>query len=380
MFLNNYIKSNSKLIKFLIVWSSSTIIDVVFLYIFYDLLSFQLLISVTLSFLLSVLNWFILNKFWTFQDKSTKHKRQFIKFLFVSIWGLLFTLFFMYLFTHIIWIYYIISKLLTSFIVVVWNFLLNKHWTFKIKTTWNNFYKKPEYKFSIIIPCFNEEKRIWNTLIKIDKFMKQKNCLYEILVVDDWSKDKSIEIINALYLDNLRIIENKKNKWKWFSVRRWVLESNWKYILFTDADNSTPIEELDKLYNFMKLYDIAIWSRYCKDAVVKIKQTKFRQNIWRIWNLLIRYFLIDWINDTQCWFKLFKNKVAKKLFSIQKINWFWFDMEILLAWKSMWYKIKEVPVSWYNSDISRLRPIRDSLKTFLELLFIKMNYWFDWYK
>lgn len=134
MDLRKLVNKHSKLIKFLIVWVSSTLVDVWFLFVFVDFFEIPLFFWIILSFLLAVLNWFIWNKFWTFRDKSVKYKRQFTKFLFVSTGGLLLTLCFMYFFTSILSIHYIISKLLTSAIVVVWNFLLNKYWTFKIKT------------------------------------------------------------------------------------------------------------------------------------------------------------------------------------------------------------------------------------------------------
>ncbi len=380
MDLRKLVNKHSKLIKFLIVWVSSTLVDVWFLFVFVDFFEIPLFFWIILSFLLAVLNWFIWNKFWTFRDKSVKYKRQFTKFLFVSTGGLLLTLCFMYFFTSILSIHYIISKLLTSAIVVVWNFLLNKYWTFKIKTHKFKEKKSFDLKYSVIIPAYNEEKRLPNTLKKIDQFLKNKNYKYEILVVDDGSSDNTVKVTEKLKIKNLKIIKNLKNKWKWYSVKNWVLNSSWEYILFTDADNSTPIEELDKLEKYTNKYDIIIGSRYCENAEVKITQPKLRQRIWRLSNIIIRYFLIDWIIDTQCWFKLFKHNVAKKIFPLQKINGWWFDMEILLAGKSMWFKIKEVPVSWYNSEFSRMRPIRDTFKTFLELLFIKVNYWFDGYK
>ena len=374
------IKKNLKLIKFLIVGVASTIIDIVFLYFFVDILSIPLFMWVFLSFFFAVINWFTWNKIWTFKDKSIRYKRQFTKFLFVSTGGLLLTLLFMYIFTILFGIYYILSKLLTSVIVVIWNFLWNKYWTFKIKQNKNIEKKNFQSLYSIIIPSYNEEKRLPNTLIKINNFLKNKEYKYEILVIDDWSLDNSINIIEEMNILNLKILKNWKNKWKWFSVKKWVLNAKWKYILFTDADNSTPIEELTKLEKYIDDFGIIIWSRYCNNANIKIKQSKLRQNIWRIWNKLIQLFLLDWITDTQCWFKLFEYNIAQKIFSLQKVNWYWFDMEILLAWKSMWYSIKEVPVEWYNSDLSRFRTIKDSFKTLLELFFIKINYWFDWYK
>jgi len=379
MQLTNFIQKKSKLIKFLIVWVSSTIIDIVSLYILVDFLNVAIFTWVIISFLLAVINGFLLNKNWTFRNKSIKYKRQFAKFLIVSFIWLLITLFLMYIFVELLWIYYIISKVLTSLFVVIWNFLWNKYWTFNIgnlNSLDNNDYK---FEYSIIIPAYNEEFRIIDTLMKINDFFSKKEQSYEIIVVDDWSKDNTIKKVNDLNL-NIKIFKNDKNRWKWYSVKNGILSSNWKYILFTDADNSTPIEEFDNLFRYLDEYDIVIWSRYLDNSKLIIKQPLYRIIIWRLWNKIINFFLINWIKDTQCWFKLFKSDVAKKIFRLQKINWFGFDMEILLAWKSMWYKIKEVQVLWINSSNSRIRPIKDTLKTFMELIFIKVNYWFDWYK
>ena len=235
-------------------------------------------------------------------------------------------------------------------------------------------------EYSIIIPAYNEEKRIPNTLTRIYEFMERKNDAYELIVVDDGSTDNTIQVVEALKIPNLRIVKNEKNRWKGFSVKQGVFAAEGKYILFTDADNSTPIEELNTLEKYRDTYDIIIGSRYCENAKVEIKQPKLRQKIGRIGNTIIQLFLIDGIQDTQCGFKLFSHSVAKKLFSFQKIHGFWFDMEILLAGKSMGYTIKEVPISWYNSEFSRVRPIRHSLRTLLDLCIIKVNYWFDGYK
>ena len=376
----NLIKKHSKIIKFLIVWSVSTLIDLGFLYVFIEVLHLQLFIWVILSFLISVINWFILNKFWTFKDRSIKYKRQFTKFLFVSMIWLFLTLTLMFLLTVISWVYYLLAKIITSLILVIWNFLWNKYWTFSIKQNKYNEKNNFSIKYSIIIPAYNEEKRLATTLKKINIFLENKKDKFEIIVINDGSTDKTTQIIKKLKIKNLKIFNNKTNKWKGYSVKKWILLAKWKLILFTDADNSTPIEELSKLEKFINSFDIVIWSRYCKKSRIKVKQWYIRQKIGRLWNKVIQILLLDWINDTQCWFKLFKHNAAKNLFSLQKINWFWFDMEILLAGKSMWYKIKEVPIDWYHSQFSKVRPVKDYLKTLLELIFIKINYWFDWYK
>lgn len=371
-----------KVIKFLIVWITSTIVDIAFLYIFYEKIWLSLYISIFLSFLLSVINWFLLNKFWTFEDKSKSYKSQFFKFFIASSIWLLITFVLMYLFVEIFSIYYIYAKLLTTLVVVVWNYNINKFWTFAIKEDIKKIINNFNYdiKYSIVVPAYNEEKRIENTLKEINNFFVDKNEKYEIIVVDDWSKDNTIKVVENIWFD-VKIIKWVKNRWKWYAVKKWILESLWEYVLYTDADNSTPIQEFDKLLNEVSSdYDIAIWSRYLKDSKLEKKQPFYRIIISRLWNFLIKNILIWWFKDTQCWFKMFKNHVAKDIFSKQKTLWFGFDMEILLVSKTIGYSIKEVPVIWIDSPDSRVNPVKDMFKTLKELIIIKFNHLIDWYK
>lgn len=382
-FIFEKIKINLKIfIKYGIVWLSWTAIDIWSLYIFVDLLGINLYIWVTLSFILAVINNFLLNKIWTFRDKSIKYKRQFAKFFIVSIIWFSLTMACMYVLVDILQIYYIYSKIITSIIVVLWNFLWNKYWTFKSKMKLDITQKDDfDIFLSVIIPAYNEEKRIIDTLNKVIKYLSNKDYNYEIIIINDWSKDKTNDIINKSFNDDrIKTISYNNNMWKWYAVKQWMLAGTWKYLLFMDADNSTPIEELDKLLYYKDEYDVIIWSRYMKNSNIIIKQSKFRIAISRVWNFIISLFLIDWITDTQCGFKLFQHNVAKNIFKFQKINWFWFDMEILfIAW-IQWIKIKEVPVNWLNDFNSKLSPLKHSVKTLLELVYIKLNYFFDWYK
>jgi dolichyl-phosphate beta-glucosyltransferase len=375
------IKKNIVFLKYSIVWVSSTIVDMLSLYIFVDILNINLYLSVVISFLLAVINWFLLNKIWTFDDKSKKYKRQFVKFLIVSIIWLCLSLSFMYIFVDVLDIYYLLSKALTSIIVLFWNYFWNKTWTFssnnskiKIKTK-----KCFDIKYSIIIPAYNEEKRIVDTLKNVVSFFDKKKEKYEIIVVNDWSSDNTVWVVKN-FDKNIKIIENAKNMGKWFSIKNWIFHAEWEYILFIDADNSTPIDNFTKLEKYLDKYDIIIWSRHLKESEILKKQPIYRRIIWRLWNKLINLLLIKGIKDTQCWFKLFKYNSAIEIFSIQKINRFWFDIEVLFISKIKGYTIKEVPVSWSNDEWSRFNTIKDSLKTLIELLYIKLNYWLDLYK
>jgi len=233
-----------------------------------------------------------------------------------------------------------------------------------------------EYKkeISIIIPAYNEENRIKITLFSIEKYFHNKN--FEIIVINDGSSDNTLELLNTLKdkLPNLELITYKKNRGKGYAVKKGIENAQGQYILFLDADNSTPIEEFEKLMTEIKKgFDIAIGSRYLEDSDIKIKQSILRILIGRLGNLLIQSLLIKGIKDTQCGFKLFKNLVAKQIFAKQTIDGWGFDMEILAIAQILKYKIKEIPISWLNSTDSRVRPIRDAWRTLNELIKIKIN-------
>ncbi len=153
-----------------------------------------------------------------------------------------------------------------------------------------------------------------------------------------------------------------------------------RYILFTDADNSTPIEELAGFLPQMQRADVAIGSRYLSESKVHIKQPWYRIAIGRIANFLIQLFLVDGIRDTQCGFKLFRHHAAKDIFSRMKVEGFGFDMEALTLAELLGYSVRELPVDWYNSDSSRVRPLKDTFRTFKDLVFIKLNVWTGKYK
>lgn len=165
----------------------------------------------------------------------------------------------------------------------------------------------------------------------------------------------------------------KKNRGKGFAVKQGILNSHGQYILFTDADNSTPIEEFFKLHSFLKDYEVVIGSRFIHGSTIKRKQPFYRIFLGRLGNRIIRFFLIDGISDTQCGFKAFQHEPAKEIFRRMRIEGFGFDMELLTIAKSLNYTIKEVPVSWYDSSDSRFRPLKDTFRTLREFICIKFN-------
>jgi len=231
-----------------------------------------------------------------------------------------------------------------------------------------------EKYLSIIIPAYNEEKRLGKTLETILNYLKKKGYSYEIIIVNDGSTDGTVDIAQEFikFDSNMKIINNDKNMGKGYSVKRGVLEASGEYILFTDSDLSTPIEEFKKLLTPLESgYDIAIGSRSMKESNVVVHQPFYREIIGKIFNKLVKAFVVKGFIDTQCGFKLFKKDAAKNIFNNQKLNGFSFDVEILyLAIKDN-LKIKEVPIKWFNSPKSHVSLVGSSYRMFMELLKIK---------
>lgn len=226
---------------------------------------------------------------------------------------------------------------------------------------------------SVIVPAYNEAKRISQTLRSIDKYLADKHWSYEILVVDDGSSDQTQTVVNQLKLPNVRLLSYDQNRGKGYAVCFGVKHARGEWVLFTDADNSTRIEELDKLWPATRQYQVIIGSRYLPGSHIAIKQPTPRVVLSRLSNLLIQALILPGIRDTQCGFKLFRRIEAKEIFRRQTI-WGWgFDMEILRIARELGYKIKEVPITWYNDEQSHIRSSRVVWRTLKELLTIKNN-------
>ena len=231
---------------------------------------------------------------------------------------------------------------------------------------------------SIVIPAFNEEKRLLSSLPSIANYLKQEfNGDFEIIVVDDGSRDKTGEVVSnfARKEKDVHLIKNSVNRGKGYSVKRGMLKASGTYILFSDADLSTPIQEVKKLLTAMTEngYDIVIASRGLSGAIIELHQAWYRETMGKLFNKLVRILTGLKYKDTQCGFKLFRGDVVKDLFHLQTIDRFSFDVEILYIAKKLKLKVFEIPVRWINSPQSRVGIFRDSARMLKELFKIRYN-------
>lgn len=227
---------------------------------------------------------------------------------------------------------------------------------------------------SIVIPVYNEEAVIEKTLREVVGYLEGKSLSYEIIVVCDGCKDNTASIAEGFVKvnDRISVIDRKTNMGKGFSVKEGCLNAKGEYVIFTDADLSTPIEEVEKLLKWLKgSYDIAIGSRGLKESDIKIHQPWYRETMGKIFNLFVQILVMRGIKDSQCGFKGFKKEVAQKIFRKQTINGFGFDVEILYIARKFGYRIKEVPVRWLNRRESKVNPLIHSIQMLTDLIRIK---------
>ncbi len=214
-------------------------------------------------------------------------------------------------------------------------------------------------RLSIIVPAYNEEKRIAKTLEAIDSYLRKQSYDYEILVVSDGSKDKTADVVKGLYskIKNLRLVDNKLNHGKGYVVRQGMLEAKGEYRLFTDADNSTSIDQVEKMWpEFDKGFAVVIGSRDIKGAVLDPPQPIHRRLLGDLFRLLTQVLCGTWgILDSQCGFKGISKKAAEAIFPKCRIDRFAFDPEILVIAKKEKFKIKEIPIVWKNDLESKVK-------------------------
>lgn len=239
---------------------------------------------------------------------------------------------------------------------------------------------------SVIIPAYNEAKRIPATLLDIDRVLRKRAFTYEIIVVNDGSRDETAETARKLakVVKNLKLIDNAMNQGKGGVVKQGMLMARGRYRLFTDADNSTSIDQFDNMIPYFRGEggagdcDVVVGSRAIKGSVLDPPQPFYRQIPGKLGNIFIQCLLLWGIRDTQCGFKAFTDDAAEKIFARTRITGWGFDVEVLALAKALGYRIREIPVVWKNDPFSHVRASA-YLHVLLETIKIRWWLWIDAY-
>ena len=234
---------------------------------------------------------------------------------------------------------------------------------------------------SIVVPAFNEEKRIGQSLDQVLEFLKQGHYQAEVIVVDDGSRDETARRVSQRIDEfgaagvELRVLTNDPNRGKGFSVKRGLTEAKGEVVLFSDADFSSPISEAPKLVEpiLENRADVTFGSRALNRTLIGKRQPLLRDFGGRVFNFLMQTITGLRYKDTQCGFKAFRREPSLPVFRRQRIERFGFDPEVLYIAKKHGLRLLEVPVVWNDSEGSTVNYLTDSPKMFVDLVRIRVN-------
>lgn len=232
----------------------------------------------------------------------------------------------------------------------------------------------PEY--SIVVPAYNESRRILPTLQQVVTCIRSKGWVAEVVVVNDGSKDNTAELVRGFARQNpeVRLLENPGNHGKGYSVRNGLLHSHGEVVMFTDADLSSPMEEAQGLFDSIAQgADIAIGSRWLKRSRQTIRQPFYRRFFGRCFNAVTKMVMGLPYADTQCGFKAFTRKAAQTCFQLQTIERWGFDPEILFIALKRGFRIDEVPVSWAHDERTQISYLKDGARMLQDLAQVRWN-------
>ncbi len=231
---------------------------------------------------------------------------------------------------------------------------------------------------SVVIPAYNEAMRLPKTLQKLDAFLNHQTYISEIIIVNDCSQDATREVVREYRFHGMvrvRVLSNQRNRGKGASIRRGMAAAKGQFVLFTDADLSTPITEVKALFKALEpSADIAIGSRAVSGARVLTHQPWYREFMGKTFNRFVQGIVLPGLHDTQCGFKLFRRAAARRVFRWVSIPRFGFDAEVLYLARKAKLAIAEVPVEWHNSPASTVSPLKDSLTMFADLFRIRWRH------
>jgi glycosyltransferase involved in cell wall biosynthesis len=225
---------------------------------------------------------------------------------------------------------------------------------------------------SIVIPSYNEEKRLPSTLQQVKEYLASSRWEFsEIVVVDDGSRDGTADVARAA---GARVLQNPGNRGKGYTVRHGMTDAKGDWVLFTDADLSAPIGELERLWERaeQERATVAIGSRALDRSLIGVHQPAFRESMGRVFNFVMRLLTGLPFRDTQCGFKLFEAKAARSIFGRQLLDGFGFDVEVLYIAQHLGYKSIEVPVKWNDVAGTKVSMWR-GMAAFLDPLKVRWN-------
>ena len=234
----------------------------------------------------------------------------------------------------------------------------------------------PGVALSVVVPAYNEVGRVEETLRRIRAFLDDRSASFELILVDDGSNDGTAERARRTLPDDarFRVMRLAENRGKGAAVRAGVLAARGDRVLFSDADLSTPIEDLPRLESALDAgAAVAFGSRATAGAEVVVRQPWYRQAMGKVFNLCVQGMALPGIRDSQCGFKLFRADAAREIFSRGRLSGFSFDVEVLFLARRLGYRLAEVPVRWYNSPASHVHPLFDSARMLRDLVVIRWN-------
>jgi dolichyl-phosphate beta-glucosyltransferase len=224
---------------------------------------------------------------------------------------------------------------------------------------------------TIIIPAYNEARRIGPSLEKIVQYASGSDLSVDLLVVDDGSTDGTADVVRETVAGRmpLRVVTNDPNRGKGYSVRRGLLEASGDCVLFSDADLSTPIEEADHLLAAIREgADVAIGSRSMKGSHISVHQPWWREKAGKLFGLMVRLLVLPGIQDSQCGFKCFRAEAARRIAPLLTLDGWAFDVELLLVARRMGCSVAQVPVEWRNDPNTKVRMLTDGPRMLADML------------
>lgn len=215
-------------------------------------------------------------------------------------------------------------------------------------------------RLSVIIPAYNEERRLPRTLVEVVRYLARQRYRSEVIVVDDGSTDRTADVVHRATSESVpvRLVQHpdRRNHGKGAAVRRGILAASGQYRLFMDADNSTTIDQVERLWpHFDEGYDVVIGSRDVKGAVVAVHQARVKELAGDFGNLLVRMLAVPGISDTQAGFKAFTERVVTDIFPSLVVDRWGFDIEVLAVARARGYRVKEAPIRWVNDPESKVK-------------------------